>query len=272
MEKYSVLMSVYALDKPEYLIQSLDSMINQTVKPDEIVLVEDGPLTDGLYEVIKIYRDSFADMMTIVSLEKNGGLGNALNFGIRAARNELVARMDADDISLPDRCRMQMEAFRRMPELSIVGTQMDEFADSPQRIVSSRVVPSSYKEILRFSRRRSPFNHPTVMYRKSDVIRTGGYAVCGRKQDLELFVRMLYEGYKAINLRKSYLLYRADQNNLKRRKSWTNCREYIKIMCNFHRKGYNSKADMIYIVTGQMVMYFAPEYLAGKLSSKFLRQ
>lgn len=272
MEKYSVLMSVYAKENPGYLEQSLKSMADQTAKADEIVLVEDGPLTDGLENVIERFQTCHPDLLTIVRLPQNGGLGNALNHGLRAARNELIARMDSDDISLPKRCEMQLRAFERNPQLSIVGTQINEFLGEPWNVISSRAVPSSYKEILKFSRRRSPFNHPTVMFRKSAVKKTGGYQKLGRKEDLELFIRMLSEGYKAMNLRKPYLLYRISPENLQRRKDWVNCREYIQIMYRFHKKGWNDTGDMIFVTVGQLFMHFAPSKAVNKLSKKLLRK
>ncbi len=272
MEKYSVLMAVYEKEKPEYLAQSLKSMLAQTVPPDEIVLVEDGPLNCGLYHVIQSYKEHFPGQIQTVALAQNSGLGRALNYGLSFCRNDLVARMDSDDLSLPKRCEMQLRAFLRNPQLAIVGTQMDEFFLSPHHIVSVRAVPCAYRDILRFSRRRSPFNHPTVMFRKSVVVQLGGYGAYERKEDLDLFLRMLQEGYLAYNLKRSYLLYRTDITNLRRRKRWINCKEYVQIMYRFHRKGYNSVADMIYVAAGQMVMYLAPEKLTQVLSSCFLRK
>ena len=270
--RYSVLMSVYSKEKPEYLTQALDSMINQTVAPDEIVLVEDGPLTESLYAVIENYKSSYPEMFNIVSLEQNGGLGNALNEGIRVCRNELIARMDTDDISKPERCEKQIAAFMDDPQLDIVGTQIDEFLETPKNIISSRVVPTSHEEIVTFSRRRSPFNHPTVMYRKSAVEKMGGYSAYSRKEDLDLFVRMVNEGCKAANLPESYLYYRCNVDNLQRRKNRNNCKEYIQIMCGLHRKGYNGFTDIMYVVVGQMLMYLTPERITKKLSDRYLRE
>lgn len=272
MEKYSVLMSVYIKECPEYLSQSLESMVKQTIMPDEIVIVEDGPLNKGLYQVIEEYKKIYPGLISIIKLPFNKGLGNALEQGLKVVRNEFVARMDSDDISVVNRCEMQLRAFQRLPELAIVGTQIDEFIGRPSNIVSSRIVPSSYKEIIKFSKRRSPFNHPTVMFRKNAVIEAGGYKAYGRKEDLDLFIRMLQGGYKAINLKKSYLYYRTDINNLKRRKKWTNCKEYIQIMYEFHKKGWNSIVDMTYVVVGQLVMCFAPSWIVYKLSNQFLRR
>ena len=265
-------MSVYEKENPDYLDQSLKSMVNQTITPNEIVLVEDGPLNNALNSVIEKYQRNYPSLLVLVKLPVNKGLGYALNQGLNVVRNELVARMDSDDISFPERCEKQIKAFEKNPQLSIVGTQIDEFIESTDNIVSSRIVPSSYKEIQRFSKRRSPFNHPTVMFRKSAVEAVGGYKAFGRKEDLDLFIRMINEGFKAINLKKSYLFYRTSPDNLQRRKNWVNCKEYIQIMYGFHKKGWNNVGDMIYVVAGQCVMYFAPAKIVDILSNKLLRE
>ena len=116
---YSVLMSVYDKEKPEYLKQSIESMLNQTVKPEQFVVVEDGALNKSLSDIIDKYKADFNELFTIVKLQVNGGLGNALNQGLKACRNELVARMDSDDISLPRRCEKELKLFLDNPELSI---------------------------------------------------------------------------------------------------------------------------------------------------------
>ena len=188
MEKYSVLMSLYKKEHPAYLRLALDSMLNQTIAPDEIVLVEDGPLTDELYDVLKEY----VPFLHLVVNEKNLGLGLALNTGLRACRNELVARMDTDDISKPDRCEKQLKRFAEKPELALVGCHIDEFIGTPDQVVSQRRVPLRSEEIYRFAKRRSAFNHPAVMYRKSAVLAEGGYSDLKRNQDVELFGRMLF--------------------------------------------------------------------------------
>ena len=196
MEKYSVLMSLYKNEHPAYLRLALDSMLNQTVAPDEIVLVEDGPLTDELYAVVKEYEPC----LHLVVNEKNLGLGLALNTGLKACRNELVARMDTDDISKPDRCEKQLKRFEEKPELALVGCHIDEFIGTPDHVISQRRVPLRSEEIYQFAKKRSAFNHPAVMYRKSAVLAEGGYSDLKRNQDVELFGRMLFKGYLAENI------------------------------------------------------------------------
>ena len=202
-------------------------MLQQTVKPDEIVIVKDGPLTDELDKVLYEYQTNYPDLFRIVTSEKNLGLGQALNLGLKNCSNDLVARMDTDDISLPDRCEKQLEMFKQDSELDIVGTWIDEFYDNPNEIISSRIVPKTHDEIYEFSKRRSAFNHPTVMYRKSKVIKCGGYSDLRRNQDVDLFGRMLFAGCKAANIDESLLLFRSNENLLRRRKSWENTKSYI---------------------------------------------
>lgn len=268
---YSVLMSVYQYDRADYVIEAIESMLNQTCPCEQFVIVEDGFIPLELEEVINHYGKKMPDIFTIVKLKKNGGLGNALNQGIKQCRNELIARMDADDISLPGRCEKQLRAFRNNPKISILGGQINEFVDRKDNIVSSRIVPLDYEQIKRFARKRSPFNHVTVMYRKSVIESLGGYVTYQRKEDLELFVRAVHEGVYAENIADPLVLVRVGEDNLKRRKSWKNCKEYIDIMWEFHKKGYNHFIDMAYVAVGQTVMWLAPVSCVKNLSRKMLR-
>ena len=236
MEKYSVLMSLYKKEHPEYLRLALDSMINQTVKPDEIVLVEDGPLTDELIGVVEEYRPH----LHIVVNKKNLGLGLALNEGLKACRNELIARMDTDDISKPERCEKQLKRFELNPELAIVGSHIVEFVGEPSNVISQRKVPLTSEDIYEYAKKRSAFNHPAVMYRKSAVLAEGGYADLKRNQDVDLFGRMLFHGYKAENIDESLLWFRSSDELAVRRKSWENTQSYIATIRKFWKMGYSS--------------------------------
>lgn len=271
-KKYSVLMSIYKGENKEYFIQSIESMLNQSLMPEEIVIVKDGKLTRELEEVIFDYQGLYNNLFTIVSLNQNVGLGLALNKGLQVCRNELVARMDTDDISLPERCELQVREFEKNPSLCIVGTDIDEFIDNPKNVVSSRVVPKEHNKILEFSKRRNPFNHPTVMYKKNSVLKMGGYGDYRRNQDLELFVRMLNNGCKSANIGKSLLLFRANKDNFKRRKSWTKCSSYIHMIYSFWRKGYSSPVDLILVATSQIVIFVSPLFIIEWVSDRFLRE
>ncbi|MCC5894471.1 MAG: glycosyltransferase [Alkalibacterium sp.] len=270
--KYSVLMSVYAGENPYYFKQSIESMLNQSLPPDEIIIVKDGMLTVDLENIVEGYKTIWTNIFTIVSLETNVGLGRALNEGIKISRNELIARMDTDDISKINRCEVQVNQFLKDKDLDILGTKIDEFYNSPDEIVSSRLVPIEHKEILRFSRRRNPFNHPTVMFKKSSVLNNGGYKNYRRNQDLDLFVQMINNGCKSKNIDESLLLFRANKDNLIRRKSWEKCSSYIKMIYNFWRKGYSSFNDLIFVTITQCVFFISPPFVLEWISSNFLRK
>lgn len=268
MEEYSVLMSLYVKEKPEYLRLAIDSMLNQTVKPNEIVIVEDGPLNDALYAVLEEYGDK----ITRVRNERNIGLGLALNVGLKACRHELVARMDTDDISKPNRCEKQLKRFEERPELTIVGAWVDEFTTSTEQVVSTRAVPTDSDAIYRFAKKRSAFNHPVVMYRKSKVLEQGGYADLRRNQDVDLFGRMLYAGNKAENIGEALLWFRSNDDLAKRRKSWENTWSYIDTIRRFWKMGYSSFADFAMIAVAQTGMYLMPVKLQHWVYKKFLRK
>ena len=271
MEKYSVLMSLYKKEHPEYLCLALDSMIQQTVAPDEIVLVEDGPLTDDLYAIVEEYRSKFPNLLHIVVNEKNLGLGLALNEGLKACRNELVARMDTDDISKPDRCEKQLKRFQEKPFLSIVGSHIDEFVGNKENVISQRRVPTDSDAIYEYAKRRSAFNHPAVMYRKSDVLKQNGYSDLKRNQDVDLFGRMLFAGCKAENIDEVLLWFRSSDELAKRRKSWENTWSYIDTIRKFWMMGFSTLSDYAIVAVAQTGMYLMPIQLQNWIYKNFLR-
>ncbi len=214
---YSVLMSVYWKERPEYLKESMESIYCQSVKTNDFVLVCDGPLNDELYEVIDEMKNKFGESLHILQLKKNVGLGDALEAGIKECRNEIIARMDSDDIARPERCEKQLHCFEKNPELSIVSGTVEEFIDIPEQVYSRRVLPSKHEDILEFAKVRNPFNHPCVMYKKEAVEEAGGYQHFYLLEDYFLWVRMLMNGNKAMNLEAPLLWMRAGSDMYKRR-------------------------------------------------------
>lgn len=271
MERYSVLMSLYTKENPEFLRIAIDSMLNQTVKPSEIVIVRDGPLTETLDFVVKDYNNEDPNLFKIITNEKNLGLGLALNNGLKVCSYEFVARMDTDDISKSDRCEKQLNCFEADSSLSIVGAWADEFYDDPNIILSTRNVPVEHKDIYEFAKRRSAFNHPVVMYRKSKVLSNHGYSDLRRNQDVDLFGRMLFNGCKAYNIPESLLLFRSNDALKKRRKSWENTTSYIGTIKKFWKMGYSSFGDYALVACAQMVMFLCPIRFQQWMYKKFLR-
>ncbi|WP_260667152.1 glycosyltransferase [Enterococcus casseliflavus] len=268
---YSVLMSVYYKEKPEYLVESIESIVNQSILTDDFVIVKDGPLTPELDLILDKYSKKFS-FIKLISLEKNIGLGLALNAGLANCKNELVARMDSDDISLSTRCEHQLNSFNSKEELVILGTQIAEFYTTPKDIVSMRQVPTKFDEIIEFSRRRSPFNHPTVMYKKSRILELGGYKDVRRKEDLELFLNALNNEYYSENLDEIGLYFRSNEDNYLRRKDKVNCINYISTIYSYYKKKYCDFFDLSYVVISQLFFMIAPKKVLKFVSNKYLRE
>lgn len=187
MAPYSVLMSVYKKENPSYFEAALLSMLNQTQKPAEIVLVEDGALTDALYAVIEKYKG----VLHLVINRENMGLGPALNRGLLVCSNELVARMDTDDISIPERCEKQLRLFENNGDLDLCGGDIAEFIGTEDNVVAKRRVPVDDESIKRYMQTRCALNHMTVMFKKSAVISSGNYQEWFWNEDYYLWIRMM---------------------------------------------------------------------------------
>ena len=227
-DNYSVLMSVYAREKADHLRASIESILSQTVKTDNFVVVCDGKLTDELDAVLT----GFEDKIEIVRLPENKGLGNALNAGLSYCRHELVARMDSDDIAYPDRMEKQLLMFAEDPSLSLVSGTVTEFKEDISNTVGKREVPLTDEEIRSFSHKRNPMNHPAVMFKKSAVEEAGGYSEeYPYFEDYYLWVRMLMKGAKAANTADALVYMRVDDDTFVRRGG----RKYASDMLRFHR-------------------------------------
>ena len=201
MSLFSVITSVYKNDKPEFVRVALDSMLaHQSVKPSEIVLVQDGPVPDGLSSLLSEYELKYPEVMHVIRLDKNGGLGNALKLGVEDAKYDICARMDSDDICMPDRFEKQLAYLEARPECDIVGGQMTEFIDTPDNIIGLREVPLTNEEIYRFMKSRCALNHVTVMFRKEAVLKAGNYQDWFWNEDYYLWVRMMMAGCKFANI------------------------------------------------------------------------
>lgn len=271
MQKYSVLMTVYKKDDPNYFDLSLKSMIDQTYPADEIVLVKDGPITDELQCVIDNFLKAGVPIHQ-VQLKENCGLGLALNEGLKVCKNELIARMDSDDISLPERCEKQLALFEADPALDIVGCPVKEFVGTPDNVVGKRDVPLDNEAIHRYNRRRDPFNHPTVMYRKSKVMKYGPYGNYRKNQDTDLWINLLSNGCKAANCPEYLLMFRFDEGTYKKRKSWVNTKLLIEIRKNAWKSGYCSFVDYMFVACAQLGIYILPEIFQKFVYTKLLRK
>ena len=239
----SVLISVWRMEKPEYLCQCLDSVFGQSRPPDEVILVGDGPLTAALHDVIGRYTDCHPEMR-FVPLPDHCGLSAALNEGLRHCRHDLVARMDTDDLCCPDRLEVQCRYLSQHPECDVLGGWTDEFCDTPSCSVSMRRVPERHDDIVRFGRRRCPMNHPTVLFRREIVMAVGGYRDVYLFEDYDLWVRLIKAGYHFHNLQRPLIHFRVSNGFFARRSGWHYIRSEVAVQRAFHKAGYLTGIQM----------------------------
>lgn len=270
--KFTVLMSVYKKEKAEYLKLALDSIINQTLKPNEIVLVQDGKLTNELQAVITDYLQKYSYIFKTYALKQNQGLGKALNFGMQKCSNELIARMDTDDIAEPNRFELQIKEFEQDKELMLCGGQIAEFADNPAEITSYRSVPLKHNEILNFAKKRNPFNHMTVMFKKQAVQSVGGYMDMPYFEDYWLWARMLKTGYKAKNINQVLVKVRAGQDMIARRGGNSYIKEIIKFERSICNLGLIDTSTFTKMTIIRILISIIPLSMRTIFYNKFLRK
>lgn len=273
MEKFSVVTSVYRNDKPEFVCVALDSMlVEQTLKPSEIVLVQDGPVPIDLDNLLSEYEAKYSDIMHIIRFERNGGLGNALRLGVENAKYNLVARMDSDDICLPNRFEKQLSYLEEHPKCDIVGGQMTEFIGEPTNIVGKRIVPESNDAIYAYMKSRCALNHVTVMFRKNTIMKVGNYQDWFWNEDYYLWVRMMMNKCVFANLPDVLVNVRSGEDQYARRggmRYFKSEKGIQKLMLDNHlinRGGY-----FVNVTKRLIVQLLLPNWLRGWVFRTFAR-
>lgn len=272
MENYSVLMSVYHKEQPEFLLSSIESMFAQTVPTDDFVLVCDGPLTEELDRVIASLQQKYGSVLNVIRMETNRGLSYALNDGLSFCKNDLVARMDSDDIAPADRCYLQLSKFTEKPELDIVGGAIDEFIGQPDNIISHKDMPLSYDNILRYSKKRNPFNHPTVMYRKTSILDAGGYPHFSLHEDYALWAKLLSSDATGCNLPQTLCYMRVDNGLYNRRGGWKYFKTAVKFRYHLYQTRFYSLWDFLYVTAALTVVCLIPSAVRKAAYRKLLRK
>lgn len=271
--KFSVLMSVYYKDDPVFLRESLDSILNQTLRPNQVVIVFDGKLTDELYEEINKFSKVF-ESTDILELEENVGLGRALELGIELCKYDLVARCDADDINLLDRFEKQIEYFKKYNGVSVVGGQIKEFyVENGEKIfVSQRNVPLDYGEVLNFSKKRNPLNHVTVMFKKQDILNSGNYKSAIGFEDYYLWLRVLENGFVIENLPDFLVDVRVGKEMIGRRGGLSYTMNAVKMKKKFYREGLIGFKDFFISSVASIVTGLSPKFIREFIYYKILHK
>ena len=233
---FSVLMAVYKKEQPLFFKEALRSVFEQSLIPNEVVLVKDGPLTEELEQIIVDFS-SKNEQLKVITLEKNQGLGEALRIGLNACSFDLVARMDSDDICKPYRFEKQIAFLKEHKEITIVGSWIEEFSDCKEEIEAIRELPQEDKQLKIFMKWRNPFNHMTVMLRKKDILAVGGYQPFYLLEDYYLWNRLANANYYFANIGESLLWARGGYTMLERRGGWKYVVSESKLLKFMYRSG-----------------------------------
>lgn len=274
MKDFSVLMSIYFKEKPAYFRLSLDSIVNQTLFPSEIVLIKDGPLTDELDLIIKEFDKKYPSVFKIIDLPVNKGLGNALSIGVLKCSNELIARMDTDDISVLSRFKKQVDFLTENPHIDLVGSNVEEFNFVPHDLNRYRKMPKKNGNLLKYSKFRNPVNHPTVMFRKSKVIDAGNYkSDILFFEDFSLFIRMLANGSNIYNIQDSLLNFRTGIgiDVIKRRSGMIYLKNEWKFAKLSFKIGHINFLEWLFYVATKLPLRLFPPKIILFVYNKFLR-
>jgi glycosyltransferase involved in cell wall biosynthesis len=264
-------MAVYNKETPEYLQQSFDSILNQTVPARELVLVCDGPLTASLDTVIDEYVSRQRDFFRIIRLKAHAGLGPALREGVIHCSYEYIARMDSDDISCSDRCEKQL-TFMKEQQLDLCSGAIAEFTDKPEAIFARRVLPTRHEELVRFARWRSPMNHPCVMFRRSTVIDTGNYREMTQFEDYDLWIRMIQKGARLGNSTETLLYMRVGQGMFKRRGGPHYTKAIVCFWKTVYHQGFINLFEYFFMVISRTVISLFPDFLRVGFYRLWLRE
>lgn len=269
--QFSVLISVYCKDNADHLYLSLASLFQQTLQPDEIVLVQDGPLTSQLYDVIDFFVRKNEIDFQVLALDTNHGLGLALHAGLKLCHYNIVARMDSDDICCIDRFEKQITYFTDNADVSVLGSAVEEFNMEPGDLSRFRRLPSSYIDILKFSKYRNPINHPSVVFRKDHILQVGSYLDMPLFEDYYLWIRVLMNGYKMANLDDVLLKFRIGNDMIGRRHGISYLKKEVHFLNKVRDIGYISFQVYIFSFLIKVPLRMLPKQILHSVYKLFLR-
>jgi len=269
---YSFLMSVYFKEKPKQLQFAIESMLNQTISPTEIVIVKDGHLTDELNNVIDNYAKKYISLFKVIQLEKNAGLGIALQKGILECSNEFIARMDSDDYSHPNRIEKQLLEFEKDPELCVCGCFENGFENDVSNTIWVHTVPQYNESIFNYMQKRCAMLHPTLVYKKSVIIEIGNYNDVPLFEDYDLLIRLVKNKKKCYNIQEGLYSIRIDTSFYKRRSGIHYLKKSYLFRMKYFKQGFFSLHDLIIAGGFQAFVCIMPIFIVKFIYEKLLRK
>jgi glycosyltransferase involved in cell wall biosynthesis len=264
-------MSVYIKEKPSYLIEAINSVLNQTLVPDEIVIVEDGEVTVELRQILDDFCNQYSNLFKLVKLEKNMGLGKALEIGVNECKYDIIARMDTDDICVPNRFEKQILFLKENKNIDIVGSWIGEFDKDVNELTSIRKVPSGHHEIVNYAKNRNPLNHMTVTFKKESVLKAGNYQPFLMNEDYFLWVRMIQKNYNFANIPEILVFARTGTEMFNRRGGIQYLIKEFELQKIFLNMCFINRRQYIRNIILRGFVRILPNSFRGLLYLKFLR-
>lgn len=271
--KFSVLIPVYYKDNHEYFSIALDSILKQSLLPNEILIIEDGKIGYELEKIIVSAEKNYSDIVRVIRLDKNIGIGHVRALGMIECKYEYVAFMDSDDISAQNRFEKQIDYIRKHPETDVLGSYITEFDGQPENVYSRRILPLTNKEIYDFGKFRMPVNNVTLILKRQSVLDAGNYQEFNAFEDYELYTRMLKTGYHFANIPEFLVNVRAGQDMMNRRygiKYFIKCE--LPCMNAMKRTKYINLAEYLRNVILKFLLRIIPNWLRNWIYKKFLRK
>lgn len=267
MKTISVISTTYEKEKAENLDECLSSIFSQTVLPERVILVGDGRLTDDMYAVIDSYREKYADIFIYEESEKNFGNFYASNMAVHLSKTDIVAKIDSDDILRPDYIKKMKAAFEKN-EIDICGVFINEFDNDTGESLSVKKTPVTHDAIIKFARRRNPFNNPGIAFSRELAEKIGVYNEMKRCEDYDFVVRMLIAGARGMNIDEVLVDYRTSKDNLVRRKNFDNTKWFVISRWRIYKMGFSSFSDFFITSSAQIALFLMPVKLTEKFYKK----
>ncbi|MCO6183161.1 glycosyltransferase [Leuconostoc fallax] len=272
MEKFTVLMSVYGKDSPIYLIESLESIKKQSKLPDQVIIIQDGIVSEKLANVINDFKKESDFTVDIIKFSENHGLGYVLSKGVLASRNEIIIRADADDISIDNRFELLMAYFESHPAVSILGSYIVEFNKDRDDIVGKRQVPLTSTDISKFAVYRSPFNHPSVAFRRSSILHIGNYRNIRGIEDYDLWIRAVHHNCLMANIPENLVLMRVGDGMYSRRGGKGYLKNYVLVKYQAYKLGVISFTQFLIGTLIMSIHVNTPVFIKKLLYTKILHR
>ena len=270
---FSVLMPIYIHEKDNELRAAIDSVINQTLMPNEILIIADKDIPQNTRNILDEYKLKYPEIFNPIILTEDASIGKARAISVEKAKYDIIANMDADDISNNERFEKQLKFLKENPNIDVVGSCITEFENSPENIYAKRDVPLLHQDIYKYCKFRNPINNMTVMCRKNAVVEAGNYKDMREFEDYELWSRMIIKGYKFANLSDYLINARAGRDMIIRRQGLNVYFKYeYPLFLSFYKQNFITSKEFLKAIISKFFLRVIPNWLKGFIYYNFLHK